>query len=137
MMEKICSLLMLKVNLNNLDKMTNYGAEDDPDRKVTANFALYSAAGTKSGAVVYFELEPGKELGTHTDSAEEIVYVIDGTIEAITGNDNNEGKDRLSRGKERRAWSHASYGVSQFSNCRYKYSQGYWVLFQSKCHQYI
>jgi quercetin dioxygenase-like cupin family protein len=95
MMEKICSLLMLKVNLNNLDKMTNYGAEDDPDRKVTANFALYSAAGTKSGAVVYFELEPGKELGSHTDSAEEIVYVIDGTIEATVGNE----KDSLSRGE--------------------------------------
>jgi quercetin dioxygenase-like cupin family protein len=86
---------MLKVNLNNLDKMTNYGAEDDPDRKVTANFALYSAAGTKSGAVVYFELEPGKELGSHTDSAEEIVYVIDGTIEATVGNE----KDSISRGE--------------------------------------
>src|ERR687892_1589628 len=89
-------LLMLKVNLDKLDKMTNHGAEDDPNRKVTGNFALYSAAGTKSGAAVYFELEPGKELGAHTDSAEEIVYVIDGTIEAIIGN--NE-KDSLSRGE--------------------------------------
>jgi hypothetical protein len=46
---------MLKVNLDKLDKMTNYGAEDndDPNCKVTGNFALYSAAGTKSGAVVY------------------------------------------------------------------------------------
>ncbi|MDQ3854285.1 MAG: cupin domain-containing protein [Thermoproteota archaeon] len=88
---------MLKVNLNKLDKMTNYGAEDDLDRKVTGNFALYSAAGTKSGSAVYFELEPGKELGAHTDSAEEIVYVIDGTIEATIGNNNE--KDSLSRGE--------------------------------------
>jgi quercetin dioxygenase-like cupin family protein len=87
---------MLKVNLDKLDKMTNYGADDDPNRKVTGNFALYSAAGTKSGAVVYFELEPGKELGAHTDSAEEIVYVVDGTVEATLGN--NE-KDRLSAGE--------------------------------------
>jgi len=88
---------MLKVNLDKLDKMTNYGADggDDPNRKVTGNFALYSGVGTKSGAVVYFELEPDKELGTHTDSAEEIVYVVDGTIEATVCNN----KDRLSRGE--------------------------------------
>lgn len=88
--------------MDKLDKMTNHGAYDDPNRKVTGNFALYSAAGTKSGAVVYFELEPGKELGSHTDSAEEIVYVIDSTIEAAVGNDDNnndEEKDRLSRGE--------------------------------------
>lgn len=51
---------MLKVNLDKLNKMTNYGAEDDddPNRKVTGNFALYSALRTKSGAAVYFEVEP-------------------------------------------------------------------------------
>ena len=87
---------MLKVNVDKLDKMAMHGAEDDPDRKVTGNFALYSAVGTKSGASVYFELEPGKELGAHTDSAEEIVYVIDGTVEATLGN--NE-KDNLSAGE--------------------------------------
>lgn len=87
---------MLKVNLEQLDKMTNYGKQgNDPDRKVTGNFVLYSAAGTKSGAVVYFELEHGKELGTHTDSAEEIVYVIDSTIEATIGNE----KGSLSKGE--------------------------------------
>lgn len=86
---------MLKINLEKLNKMTNRGAEDDPDRGVTGNFALHSNAGTKSGAVVYFELEPNKELGAHTDSAEEIIYVIDGTIEAtISGR-----KDRISRGE--------------------------------------
>ena len=85
---------MLKVNVDKLDKMAMHGAEDDPDRKVTGNFALYSAAGTKSGAAVYFELEPGKELGAHTDSAEEIVYVIDGMVEATLGNE----RDSLSSG---------------------------------------
>jgi quercetin dioxygenase-like cupin family protein len=85
---------MLKINVDNLAKMAMHGAEDDPARKVTGNFALYSAVGTKSGAAVYFELEPGKELGAHTDSAEEIVYVIDGTIEATLGNE----KDSLSSG---------------------------------------
>ena len=35
MIEKCRLLPMLKVNLDKLDKMTNYGAEDDPDRKVS------------------------------------------------------------------------------------------------------
>ena len=87
---------MLKVNVDRLDKMAMQGAEDDPNRKVAGNFALYSAAGTKSGAAVYFELEPGKELGAHTDSAEEIVYVIDGTVEATLGNND---KASLSAGE--------------------------------------
>lgn len=86
---------MLKINLERLEKMTNHGAEDDPHRCVTGNFALYSAAGTKSGSVVYFELEPECELGNHTDSAEEIIYVIDGDIEATIGAE----KDRISRGE--------------------------------------
>jgi quercetin dioxygenase-like cupin family protein len=86
---------MLKVNLESLEKMTNYGAEDDPYRKVNGNFALYSAAGTKSGSAVYFELEPRCELGDHTDSAEEIIYVIDGTIEATVGKE----KEHISRGE--------------------------------------
>jgi quercetin dioxygenase-like cupin family protein len=86
---------MLKVNLEKLEMMKNHGAEDDPDREVSGNFALYSNAGTKSGSVVYFELEPGKELGRHTDSAEEIVYVIDGTVEATIGNE----KDEISKGE--------------------------------------
>jgi hypothetical protein len=33
--------------LEKLEKMTNYGAEDDPHRRVTGSFALYNAAGTK------------------------------------------------------------------------------------------
>lgn len=86
---------MLKVNLEKLEKMTNHGADDDPDRGVTGNFALYSNAGTKSGSVVYFELESGKELGSHTDSTEEIIYIMDGTVEAtIAGN-----KDAISKGE--------------------------------------
>jgi quercetin dioxygenase-like cupin family protein len=96
MIDKCCSLFVLKVNVDRLDKMAMQGAEDDPNRKVAGNFALYSAAGTKSGAAVYFELEPGKELGAHTDSAEEIVYVIDGTVEATLGNND---KASLSAGE--------------------------------------
>jgi quercetin dioxygenase-like cupin family protein len=81
---------MLKINVEKLDKMAIYGADDDPYRSVTGNFALYSAAGTKSGSAVYFELEPGRELGTHTDSAEEIVYIADGSLEITVGKEKNQ-----------------------------------------------
>lgn len=76
---------MLKVSLETLEKMTNYGAEDEPHRRVAGNFALYSAPGTKSGSAVYFELEPGFELGNHTNGAEEIVYIVAGTVEVTIG----------------------------------------------------
>lgn len=89
------SNIMLKINLEELEKMTNHGEQDEPDRRVTGSFALYSAAGTKSGSVVYFELEPGRELGTHTDSAEEIVYIADGTVELTLGDE----KNQVSRGE--------------------------------------
>ena len=41
--------------------------------RVKVNFPFFRGTGTKSTAVVYFEIEPGYRLGTHTDSAEEIL----------------------------------------------------------------
>ena len=35
--------------------------------------------------VVYFEVEPGEYLPTHTDSAEEILYIVQGEGEALVG----------------------------------------------------
>lgn len=55
--------------------------EGKPDLGGRANFALYRAVGTQSSAVVCFELDPGKALGRHVDSAEEILLVLDGAIE--------------------------------------------------------
>jgi quercetin dioxygenase-like cupin family protein len=37
--------------------------------------------------MVYFELDEGKELGTHTDSAEETLYIMEGTVEVTVGNE--------------------------------------------------
>lgn len=39
---------MLKVSLETLEKMTNYGVQDEPHRRVAGNFALYSAPGQKA-----------------------------------------------------------------------------------------
>ncbi len=61
--------------------------EDDPTMRVRVNFPFFVGTGTKSTAVVYFELEPGCRLGTHTDSAEEILLILQGEAEATVGDE--------------------------------------------------
>ena len=56
-----------------------------PGRRVA--FPLHSASGTASTATVLFELDPGAELGVHTDSAEELLLVVQGTAEARIGDE--------------------------------------------------
>lgn len=50
-------------------------------------FPLHSATGTASTATVLFELDPGAELPMHTDSAEELLVVVQGTAEARVGDE--------------------------------------------------
>jgi quercetin dioxygenase-like cupin family protein len=69
--------------------------EDDPTMRVKVNFPFFLGTGTKSTAVVYFEIEPGCRLGTHTDSAEEILLVLEGTAEVSLGDE----QGRLSAGE--------------------------------------
>ena len=61
--------------------------EDDPTMRVKVNFPFYVGTGTKDTAVVYFELEPGHRLGSHTDSAEEILLILEGEAEATVGDE--------------------------------------------------
>ena len=51
------------------------------------SFPFHSATGTASTAAVLFELDPGHELGVHTDSAEELLVVVQGTAEARVGDE--------------------------------------------------
>lgn len=50
-------------------------------------FPLHEGTGSASTAVVLFELDPGVALGSHTDSAEEILLVLEGTGEATLGDE--------------------------------------------------
>jgi quercetin dioxygenase-like cupin family protein len=54
---------------------------------VRVNFPINKVAGSADSAVVYFEVQPGEYLPTHTDSAEEILYVVAGTGEAHAGDE--------------------------------------------------
>src|SRR4051794_41533426 len=50
-------------------------------------FPIHSATGSASTATVLFELDPGAELGVHTDSAEELLVIVQGTGEARIGDE--------------------------------------------------
>jgi len=59
----------------------------DPEMRTRFQFPLHGGVGTTSSAVVYFEVEPGEYLGRHTDSAEEILLVLDGEGVAFVGDE--------------------------------------------------
>lgn len=57
--------------------------------------------------MVYFEIEPGHYLGTHTDSAEEILLILSGAVEASLG----EETGRLTAGQAALIPAMAPHGV--------------------------
>ena len=78
---------MLSVNVHTLPLQTKWGESNPTVRRVDVTFPFFGGIGTHNSAVVYFELEPGCVLGTHTDSAEEILLVLEGTVEATLGHE--------------------------------------------------
>ncbi len=80
---------MLKVDLNNLE-LSEFVAKNNPGQRCKATFPLFAPHGTKESATVYFELEPGEELGSHTDSAEEILLIIEGSVHVTVDEEKGE-----------------------------------------------
>jgi quercetin dioxygenase-like cupin family protein len=50
-------------------------------------FPITSAQGTAAAATVWMELAPGAALPEHTDSAEELLFVVEGEVEASVGDE--------------------------------------------------
>jgi quercetin dioxygenase-like cupin family protein len=50
-------------------------------------FPITSSQGTAAAATVWMELAPGAALPEHTDSAEELLLVVDGEVEASVGDE--------------------------------------------------
>jgi quercetin dioxygenase-like cupin family protein len=73
---------MLALQTQDLE-LTHYHSDDDDTRRIDADWPIYRGTGAASTAVVYFELAPGKRLGTHTDSAEEVLVILEGEVEAV------------------------------------------------------
>ena len=77
---------MTTVNLNQLE-LTEFTGKEDANQNCKATFPLIGAHGSKDLATVYFEIEPGKNLGTHTDSAEELLVILEGEAIVTIGNE--------------------------------------------------
>jgi quercetin dioxygenase-like cupin family protein len=85
---------MIAAKLDELELMDGW-AENDPEMRMWVDFPIFAATGTKSSAVVYFETKPGHHIGRHTDSAEEVLLILEGTAEATVGDE----RGRLSTGE--------------------------------------
>jgi quercetin dioxygenase-like cupin family protein len=75
---------MQAVQIDELELFEGW-SQSDPGMRVRAGFPISSGTGTKSTTVVYFELQPGEHLGSHTDSAEEVLLIVSGNGEATIG----------------------------------------------------
>ena len=77
---------MLTASTTQLD-LVDAWIDSDPKARVRVNFPINRQAGSADSAVVYFEVAPGERLARHTDSAEEILYIVAGTAEAEVGDE--------------------------------------------------
>ena len=80
---------MLTVQTDELELIEGW-SEDDSTRRARFNFPIFNLTGALNTAVVYFEVDSGDHLGMHTDSAEEVLYIMSGTAEAIVGDERGE-----------------------------------------------
>ena len=78
---------MLTAKTTELDLMQVW-LDSDPERaRLRVTFPINKWVGSKDSAVVYFEIEPGDRLARHTDSAEEVLYIVAGEAEAEIGDE--------------------------------------------------
>lgn len=78
---------MLTVATNKLELMEVWLDSEPQQKRLRVTFPINKWAGSRDSAVVYFEIEPGNRLAPHTDSAEEILYLISGQGEAQVGDE--------------------------------------------------
>lgn len=83
---------MTTVNINKLPLLDLWYEKNDSKKwkanlPFTPQFPLWSGIKTNDSSVVFFELEPGKQLGEHSESSEEILFVITGNAEAVIGSE--------------------------------------------------
>ncbi len=77
---------MIPAKPNELE-LLKFWQESDPLAGIRINFPVDAQTGAASSAAVYFEVEPAQHIGTHTHSAEEILFVLAGEGEASVGDE--------------------------------------------------
>jgi quercetin dioxygenase-like cupin family protein len=75
---------MITAKFNELELLETW-AEEDSEIRVKFAPALSSESGTTSTQVVYVNFEPGMRLGRHSHNAEEILLILEGTMELSMG----------------------------------------------------
>jgi quercetin dioxygenase-like cupin family protein len=80
-------IAMLAVSTPQLELNQIWQDSDPEHRRLRVAFPINEYEGSRDTAVVYFEIEPGDRLGTHQDSAEEILYIVAGEGEAEVGDE--------------------------------------------------
>src|SRR5690606_21873928 len=73
---------MKTVNLNQLE-LNEFVGKHNLRQHCKATFPLVGAHGSRDLATVYFEIAPGDNLGAHTDSAEELLVILEGEAEIV------------------------------------------------------
>ena len=68
-------------------ELLKFWQERDPAAGIKINFPVDAQVGAASTAAVYFELDTEQHIGTHTHSAEEILFVLEGEAEAVVGDE--------------------------------------------------
>jgi quercetin dioxygenase-like cupin family protein len=77
---------MLSAHLAELEP-AEYWCEADPTLRGRLDVTMHTGTGAASCAVIYFEHEHGDHHGRHTDSAEEVVLVLEGEAEVVVGDE--------------------------------------------------
>jgi quercetin dioxygenase-like cupin family protein len=76
--------LRLAARLDEIETVEGW-YEDDPSVRVRFGAAFDAATGASSSSTLYLEVPAGHRTPWHTHSAEEVVYVLEGTAEAGIG----------------------------------------------------
>lgn len=78
---------MLAVHLNEVSFEEPW-VEGAPHQRLRFVFPfLGKGPENEKSSLVYFELEPGNELVRHTDSAEELLFIVQGRLEVSVGDE--------------------------------------------------
>lgn len=83
---------MDKVSLDDLE-LAEFWQEDNEEMEVAANFPFTPSFPANAGleaenhTVVYGEIEPGKELATHTEDADELLVILSGSAGVSVGDE--------------------------------------------------
>jgi quercetin dioxygenase-like cupin family protein len=77
---------MLTIQLNELPLRTTWTA-NVRNQRAHSTFPFLTAQENENISLVYFELNPGDQLGQHTDSAEEVLFIVEGKVEVSVGDE--------------------------------------------------